>query len=232
VLEVTVKANRAATPTSRIVRLDLHGAPFPYQAGQAAWLAAGPDDELTPYSFASSPGETAQQGTVEFLVKVDGSTRFGSRVSSLRRGDRVMMRGPAGSFVLPQPPRETPLVFVAGGTGIAPLRSMIRQTLDTGERDRVRLIYSARSPKEFAYLSELRQMAKAGKLELSLTLTGVDGPRWLHGRGRIDASLLAQLVDRPETLAFLCGPPAMLSSVAQTLEELGLARDRIRTETW
>ena len=229
--ELTLLANKAATPTSRIVRLALDGAPFSYEAGQAAWLAAVPDGEFTPYSLASFPEETARLGFVEFLVKVDGSTRFGARVSSLRRGSRVVVRGPAGSFVLPEHPPESQILFVAGGTGIAPLRSMIHHALEVGVRSRLRLLYSARSPKEFAYLAELRRLARRGALDLRLTLTG-EVARWAHGRGRIDAALLSPLVNGADTLAFVCGPPAMLSGVTQTLEELGLARERIRTESW
>lgn len=229
-IELKVRANQAATPTSRIVRLGLDGWPFPYQAGQAAWLAASPDGELTPYSLASSPEETARLGVLEFLVKVDGTSRFGTRVASLTRGDRVVVRGPEGSFVLPERPPPS-LLFVAGGTGIAPLRSMIRHAIDSSLSSRLRLLYSARTPQEFAYLSELRTLARDGALELTPTLTG-EGSRWSHGRGRIDRTVLAPLVDEEETLAFVCGPPAMLSDVSQTLTELGLAGDRIRTEIW
>jgi ferredoxin-NADP reductase len=230
-IELKITANRAATPTSRIVRLGLNGTPFPYQAGQAAWLAAVPDGEFTPYSFASAPEETVRVGAVEFLVKVDGSTRFGARVTSLHRGDRVVLRGPTGSFVLPQNPTESRLLFIAGGTGIAPLRSMIRHALASGVGTGLRLLYSARSPREFAYLPEFRALAREGVLDLRLTLTG-EGTRWSHGRGRIDAPLLSPVVDGPDTLAFICGPPSMLSEVTQALGALGLSRDRIRTETW
>lgn len=229
-LELKVSANRAATPTSRIVRVGLAGAQFPYEAGQAAWVAATPDGEFTPYSIASSPEETAQLGSVEFLVKIDGSTRFGARANSLRRGDRVVLRGPVGSFVFPGRPAEQRFLFIAGGTGIAPLRSMIRHALDAGVAGSLRLLYSARSPSEFAYLSEFRALDRQGALDLRLTLTGEE-TRWRHARGRIDAALLAPLVNGPDTLAFVCGPPSMLSDVTQTLETMGVSRDRIRTET-
>jgi ferredoxin-NADP reductase len=226
-----IVSNRLLTPTARAVRVALGGTPFPYEAGQAAWLAALPDGEFTPYSVASSPKETARYGWVEFLVKVDGSTRFGARVGSLHRGSRVVLRGPIGAFVFPASPRERRFLFVAGGTGIAPLRSMIRHALDIGVDGQLKLLYSARSPKEFAYLPELRVLARRGLLDLRLTLTG-EGSRWAHARGRIDTGHLSPLVDAPDTLVFVCGPPAMLAGVTEALAALGVAPNRIRTETW
>jgi ferredoxin-NADP reductase len=228
---LTVQANTAATPTSRIVRLALDGLPFPYEAGQAAWLAAVPDGAFTPYSLASSPEDTARQDLLEFLVKVDRSTRFGARVTALAPGDRVVVRGPAGSFVLPGDLDRASLLFIAGGTGIAPLRSMIRHALDAGFNNRLTLLYSARTPEEFAYLTELRGLAAQGALELTLTLTG-EGDAWAHNRGRIDRRGLAPFLAGNETLAFLCGPPSMLAEVSETLKVLGLPDDQIRMETW
>jgi ferredoxin-NADP reductase len=230
-IDLPLALNVAATPTSRIIRLALNGTRFEYHAGQAAWLAAAPDGDLTPYSLASWPAQTAQLGVLEFLVKVDGSSRFGSRVSGLQQGDRVVVQGPVGTFVLPEPHAASRLLFVAGGTGIAPLRSMIHHALAAGVPKPPRLLYSARVPEEFAYAAELGALARADALDLHLTLTG-DRPDWVHGRGRIDRAVLEPLVDDAEVVAFLCGPPAMLVQVSATLRELGLDADRIRMETW
>ena len=90
-------SNERATPTSRIIRVALDGAVFPYRAGQAASLAAGDANGWTPYSIASAPGETARDGALEFLVKVDGSSRFGRIVDSLQPGTRIRVEGPAGT---------------------------------------------------------------------------------------------------------------------------------------
>jgi NAD(P)H-flavin reductase len=230
-MDLTVTHNLAATPTSRVVRLGLDGASFAYEAGQAAWLSQTPDGELTPYSLASWPAETERRGFLEFLVKVDGSSRFGASVASLETGARVRVQGPAGTFVLPPGFDAARLTFIAGGTGIAPLRSMIRQATEAGVERTPRLLYSARSPEEFAYLDELVTLSRDGALEVNLTLTG-ENPDWVHGRGRIDRTVLARLADDTDVMAFICGPPAMLTEVSTSLSDLGLSRDRIRTETW
>lgn len=227
-------ANRRATPTTRQIRLALDGTTFRYKAGQAAWLGAdGAHSELTPYSIASAPEETAREHWLEFLVKVDGATRFGSRVAALHRGADVTVSGPAGAFVFPDDAPERQFLFIAGGTGIAPLRSMLRHALERRAGARFALLYSARRPDEFAYLRELRALAKLGCLELALTLTG-EGHGWRHNRGRVGAEHLAPLLERADTppLCFVCGPASMVADMPATLVRLGVPAGRIRTDEW
>ena len=225
-------SNQRATPTTRAIRIALDGAPFSFRAGQAAWLGVDAnEDNLTPYSIASSPEECARLGALEFLIKVDGSSRFGSRVASLRRGTPLVLRGPVGAFTFPDNPAERHFLFVAGGTGIAPLRAMIRHAIDVEVPGSVRLLYSARTADEFAYLKEFRLLARDRQIALGLTLTGPVST-WRHARGRISTELLRPVIDDPATLCFVCGPPAMVSEVPAALITLGVERDRIRTEGW
>ncbi|PYR93306.1 MAG: hypothetical protein DMF84_09960 [Acidobacteria bacterium] len=223
-----VASNRRATPTSRVLRLAVGSHSFTYRAGQAAWLRVGAEREQTPYSIASSPEETSRQGWLEFLVKTDQSSRFGAHVDELHRGSTVLVHGPIGAFVFPDAPIERRFLFIAGGTGIAPLRSMLRHAIDANVPGVKTLLYSARTPVEFAYLPELRALAREGTIGLALTLTGI-ADRWRHSRGRAGTELLAPLVDN-ETLCFLCGPPSMITEVPEILRSLGVAPERIRTE--
>jgi ferredoxin-NADP reductase len=226
---VRLLSNEPETPTTRRVRLGVDGISFSYRAGQAASLAAG-SAEPTPYSIASAPYETARHGWLEFLVKVDGSSRFGAIVETLPPGAHIKVGGPAGNFVLPDLSDDVPLVFIAGGTGIAPMRSMILEALHLGHRGTRSLVYSARTPGEFAYLEELRGLAEKRQLALTLTLTG-EVEEWAHARGRARAEHLSELVS-PGAMAFVCGPPAMVADLPPALVALGLPRDRIRTDDW
>jgi ferredoxin-NADP reductase len=225
---VRLLANEPETPTARRIRLALDGQAFPYHAGQAASLSAG--GEATPYSIASAPAETRGSHWLEFLVKSDGSTRFGAGVDDLAPGTVVDVHGPIGSFTADGVPPGVPMLFIAGGTGIAPLRSMIHQKVHERHQGRLSLVYSARTPNEFAYLADFQALARDGRLELTLTLTG-QADDWLHARGRTGTAHLSDHV-RPGTVAFVCGPPAMVTEVPVALESLGVARDRIRTENW
>ena len=184
-----------------------------------------------PYSIASAPEETAGDGHLEFLVKID-DTGWGPHLSGLRRGAKVMLHGPFGGFVFPAAPAERQFLFVAGGTGIAPLRSMISHALRRDQPGQLRLLYSARTPHDFAYLQELKRYARAGLLQIGLTATREVPPRWRGERGRITVDRLARLLDSTETLCFVCGPAQMVDDVPRMLQALGVERERIRIEEW
>ena len=229
-LPLKVVANRRATPTSRLLRLATGTDTFNYHAGPAAGLGVAAERERTAYSIASSPEETSREGWLEFLVKTDQSNRFGAHVDALQRGSTVLVHGPVGKFVFPDAPDERRFLFIAGGTGIAPLRSMLRHAIDANVPGRKALLYSARTPAEFAYLPELRTLARQGAVNLTLTLTGI-ADRWRHSRGRAGTELLAPLVDE-DTLCFLCGPPSMILEVPEILRALGVPASRIKTEEY
>lgn len=231
-LVLRVSSVRKATPSSSAVRLDLDGAAFHYRAGQVAALGPERSAEQIPYSVASAPEETERDGSIEFLVKTDSAGRWGKHFDPIRRGSLLAVRGPAGSFTFPDLPREHRFLFIAGGTGIAPLRSMIRHAVLSRRPGRIRLLYSARTPRDFAYLAELRGMARRGEIGLSLTATREMTPRWRGARGRIVAAQLSALVEDPATLCFVCGPASMVAEVPLILRELGIDRTRILLEDW
>lgn len=231
-LVLRVGSVRRATPASQIVRVELQGVPFQYMPGQLALIGPADRAERVPYSIASAPEDTARDGQIEFLIKVDGSGRWGSQFPPLRRGGRLAVQGPSGTFVFPDRPRERRFAFIAGGTGIAPLRSMIRHAVLSKLPGQLRLLYSARTAHDFAYAGELRAMAREGTIELSLTATREFPPRWRGGRSRIAPSQLAPLVDDPATLCFVCGPAAMVDDVPPMLQALGVEQGRIRLEEW
>jgi ferredoxin-NADP reductase len=229
---VRVRSVRRATPSSCIVSLDLDGASFPYRAGQVASLSPKGAGDRVPYSIASAPEETAADSTLQFLIKFDSSGRWGEDFEPLRPGAHVSMRGPSGSFVFPDAPTDRRFLFIAGGTGIAPLRSMIRHAVLTERPGHIALLYSARTPHDFAYLLELRGMARRGELQLTTTATRELSARWRGAKGRIAATQLTPLVESPETLCFVCGPASMVSDVPPMLQALGIDRSRIKIEDW
>jgi ferredoxin-NADP reductase len=231
-LTLRVTSVRAATPSARIVRVALDGASFQYRAGQLAMI--GPPDAAArvPYSIASAPEETREHGGLEFLIKVDSAGRWGGHFPALRRGMRLAVRGPYGTFIFPDHPRERWVLFIAGGTGIAPLRSMLVHALAGGCGGRIRLLYSARAPEEFAYARELRALARRGDIEAVFTATRDVPQLWRGARGRIAPAQLAAIVDDPSTLCFVCGPTAMVADVPPMLRRLGIAEQAVHVEKW
>ena len=219
------------TPRARVVRLDLGGQAFTYAPGQAVLVAARGQPTRKPYSIAASPEDAARDGWIELLVGVDDQGVAGPHVS-LDPGALVDVEGPVGNFTFPPEPAERRFVFIAGGTGIAPLRAMLHHALTIPHRE-VGLVYSARTPDDFAYEQELRELARERRIELRQTITRTGGDTaWAGGRGRIGRAELEPLVHDPATLCFVCGPQTLVDGTTKLLQELGVPRARIRVEEW
>lgn len=230
-LVLPVISIRRATPSTRVLRVSLDGKAFPYRAGQAVYLGHPDQSERVPYSIASSPEESRRGRYLEFLVKTEDRDTP-SPLAAVKRGGTLAVQGPFGSFVFPEDSREREFLFVAGGTGIAPLRSMIRHAFETPGSGHLHLLYSARTPADFAYLPELRRLSRDARLQLALTATREVPPGWRGERGRITRERLKALIDTPETLCFVCGPAAMVDAVPRMLLDLGIDARRIRIEEW
>ena len=113
---------------------------------------------------------------------------------------------------------------------------MIRQALLRGQEGRMRLLYSAKTADDFAYLPELGEMAslprRDGGLDLHLHVTREAPDDWHGARGRITSAELAALIDDRATMCFVCGPETMVADVPRILTELGIDRGRVRVEEW
>lgn len=241
VLTLPVRALVAATPRTRILRLDLKSTPFVFRAGQAALIGLHGQQQRRPYSIASSPEDAVRHTRLEFLLKVDDTGYAGPHLPQLERDTRIDLEGPFGSFTLTEPtPRLEDggpggYLFIAGGTGLSPLRSMMRHLIASGDRRPISVLYSARTPDEFAYKPELQRLARRNLIALTLTMTGEmreEMGDWRGERGRISASRLAQALPAPDPVCFICGPPALVDDVPPLLLQLGVKSSRIRTEEW
>jgi NAD(P)H-flavin reductase len=227
-----VSSVRKATPSSHVVRLDLGRASLPYQAGQVASLGPVDSSRQIPYSIASAPEETVTDASIQFLIKSDSAGRWGLHFDPLRRGSLLAVRGPAGSFVFPEAPRERRFLFIAGGTGIAPLRSMLWHTLLAERPGRIGLVYSVRSPEELAYREEFEKLDRQRRVTFRHTVTRSASDGWTGRQGRIDAAALKDMVDPGNTLCFVCGPPALVGDIRPRLNALGVNDEQIRIEQW
>jgi ferredoxin-NADP reductase len=129
-------------------------------------------------------------------------------------------------------PVEQNFLFVAGGTGIAPLRSMLWHALLAERPGRIGLIYSVRSPDEFAYREEFEKLDRQGRITFRHTVTRRASDGWTGRQGRIDAASLKDMVDPGNTLCFVCGPPALVGDIRPRLNALGVKDEQIRIEQW
>lgn len=230
VITVPVRQITHATPRTRIIGLDLCETEFAFTAGQAVMLGLHGSQLRKPYSIASAPWELGKTGTLQVLAQIEDAGGLDPHLELAEPGTKLDLEGPFGSFGLP--PNETiPILFVAGGTGIAPLRSMLIERLARPTRVPIALIYSARSAEEFAFRLEVDALAAAGRITAHFTVTR-DGGTWQGRRGRIDDALLKDALPSLQSLCLICGPPQLVSDAGARLRALGVSEDRILIEKY
>jgi len=181
------------------------------------------------YSIASAPDDDDLVLTVERIEDGEVSSYL---VGELRAGDELELRGPIGGYFVWEGALGGPLVLLAGGSGIAPLRAMLRHHRATGSTVPVRLLYSARAERELIFRDELARAGDGGTVDVRFTLTREQPPDWSGYGRRIDRELIADVAWPPDErpLVYVCGPTGFVEAAADALVSLGHDPGRIRTE--
>ena len=220
------------TPRVKSLLLDVPGWPG-HRPGQHVDVRLTADDGYQAqrsYSVASEPETARLMLTVELI---EGGEVSPYLTSDIRSGDKFELRGPIGGYFVWTVAIGGPLFLVAGGSGIAPLMSMLRYRAAAKSTSPVLLLYSSRALEDIIYREELDQMAARNDgLTVIYTLTRRQPAGWTGGARRIDRSMLASVgpsvTARPKI--FICGPTMLVESAAQSLLELGYERNLIKTE--
>jgi ferredoxin-NADP reductase len=216
--------------TAAVCTIELEPPRWPgHRAGQHLDVRLTADDGYSAersYSIASAPGEPLAI-TVERLDDGEVSPYL---TEELRAGDTLELRGPIGGYFVWEPGDTSPLTLLAGGSGVVPLRSILRYRLRTGSDVPARLLYSSRTLPDVIYHDEFDQHHDG--VEVSYTLTRSQPPGWTGHTGRIDTALLAQVAwpAAANPLAFICGPTSFVETAAAGLVGLGYPAQRVKTE--
>jgi ferredoxin-NADP reductase len=178
------------------------------------------------YSIASAPDEPLAI-TVERLADGEVSPYLTQEV---RAGDQMEVRGPIGGYFVWESAMGGPLLLAAGGSGVVPLRSILRYRIMIGSSVPVRLLYSSRSWADVIYRDELSRPAPGVEVIHTLTRSHPDG--WTGYTRRVDAAMLAEVAFRAAegALAYVCGPTNFVEAVAAGLVGLGYPAGRVKTE--
>jgi len=220
--------------TARVTTLVLDPPAWPgHRAGQHVDVRLTAEDGYQAersYSIASAPEDERLMLTVERLEDGEVSPYL---VDELRAGDELELRGPIGGYFLWEESLGGPLVLIGGGSGVVPLRSMLRHWAVGRRTVAVRLVYSSRSLSEVIYRQELLGYASAyEQVDVRLALTREWPDDYTGHTGRIDPALLGQIAGPPDErpLVYVCGPNGFVEAAAGWLVGLGHAPERIRTE--
>jgi ferredoxin-NADP reductase len=216
------------TPVVRTILLDVPDWPG-HRAGQHVDVRVTAEDGYRAeraYSIATAPGEPVAI-TVERLPDGEVSPYL---TEELRPGDSLELRGPIGGYFVWDPRDGAPLLLVAGGSGIVPLRAMLRHRRRVDSDVPVRVLYSSRSLDDVIYRAELEEPADG--VEVIHTLTRQQPPGWTGHARRVDAQLLGEVAwpAEQDPQAFVCGPTSFVETVAGGLVELGYPPARVKTE--
>jgi ferredoxin-NADP reductase len=224
----TVGAVVNQTPTARTLMLDVADWPG-HRAGQHVDIRLTAEDGYQAeraYSIASAPGEPLAI-TVERLEDGEVSPYL---TQEAQPGDSLEVRGPIGGYFVWEPAFGGPLLLAAGGSGIVPLRAILRYRDLLGSSVPTRLLYSSRRVEDVIYRGELSVPSDGVQVIYALTRSQPAG--WTGYARRVDEAMLADVAwpaaDKP--LAYVCGPTSFVETVAAGLVGLGYPPVRVRTE--
>ena len=206
---------------------------FAFRAGQAVnvTLLEPPETDGKGNSRTFSLVTAPHEPTIAIATRMR-DTAFKRVLGSLAPGTPVKVRGPMGTFTLPDDPAR-PAVFLAGGIGITPFVSMLRHEAKAGSARPRLLVYSNRRPEDAPFLDELQALA-GGPFRLVATMTEMErsARAWTGERAMVDAAFLARHLPGggPTAVHYLAGPPAMVAALRALLKDSGVADADIRTD--
>ena len=181
------------------------------------------------FTLASSPTEDTVRLGVKFY---EASSSLKQALLTLKPNDEIMASHLAGDFVLPKDTRQK-CVFIAGGIGITPFRSMIQYLLDTYQWRSIVLFYANKSARDIVYKSLFDKAQRVLGMKTVYTLTDPRGvpPGWRGSVGRLTPQMIkAEVPDYYDCLFYISGPARMVDSTKDTLHQLGVRESHIKTD--
>ncbi|MEK7521459.1 MAG: FAD-dependent oxidoreductase [Patescibacteria group bacterium] len=216
---------------------------FDYIAGQYVYLTLPyllfPDDrgDTRQFTLSSSPTEK----NLSITVRMRQTSGFKRSIEQSPVGTTISMHGPNGDFILENRAstfKVEPQIFIAGGIGVTPFRSIVRYVTDKHINVPITLLCSNSTPEEIPFKKELDEIVKQNKnIKVIHTITKPENSRvkWKGLIGRISVEFLKKHILNSKynilhTSFFLCGPPKMVSAMEETLDKIGIDESRVHVE--
>ena len=221
-----VSVTKAADHTWTVALQPRHGDAVDFIAGQYAFVSFGERGYRkpgNPFSFSSAP---SQRPRIEFTIKENGDLT--DTISQLEVGSVAYIHAPLGHLA-PGNMRGSntaidSVVLIAGGIGITPMISILRQAAHRGQKQPIELLYGARSAGDLAFVDEIDELKAT--LNLNVHYVVADTPAgWTHDMGRLDKAFLSRHLDttNKDSMFFVCGGTGLIDSVLRDLDRLDVA---------
>jgi len=226
----TVEHVRAETASAKTLTVR-PARPFAFRPGQHVEVrphVRAPAVDGAPFSIASAP---ELDGVFEITVQLPGTSGVARYLHAEGTGGVIDVRGPFGADFTWHRAMGGPILLVAGGSGVAPLMSMLRHRRLTAATMRATLVYSAASMADVLFHDELTTMAQGDPaFAFICTLTRAQPEHWDGLVGRVDAVLLRRALRRMGAVkyAYVCGPREFAASIARHLADLGVPAGAVR----
>lgn len=209
-------------------------APFNFTAGQYISIKIKDKENaacMRAYSISSAP----RDNRFELCLKLMPGGRGSVYLNSLKKDDYIEFLGPMGKFTLDLEKAKN-LFFIATGTGIAPLKSMIEDTLQNQQKSaskNLHLIFGVRYQNDIFYQDLFENLAKNHpNFQFTLTLSRGEKPDWKGDIGRVTVALEKTDFDTQNTDFYICGLSDMINDVDKLLAQKGVEKERIHFEKY
>lgn len=224
---------KQVTPTvTSYVFKSQNGASIDFTPGMFAMLQYKDPSSGESVSRAFSMANAPPSDHLEFLISLIHG-KLTSKLEVAKPGDVYYISAPYGQFKFVLDAGNK-ILFLAGGTGIAPFLSMLRFVKDNNKSVDCKLIYSVKFPAEIIDKVELDEMSTTLGLKTAVTITRpTEGDRWTGDTGHVNKDMILKYAsDLKERISYICGPPAFVKAVKDALTELGVDQKKIKAEMW
>lgn len=220
-----------ASDTKRLLLNLVNPPEMAFRAGQYAELYVPGSDQHRAYSMANTPSSDKH---AEFFIRIFPNGRFSGLLADdvedgIKVGDSLRLKGPYGVFMLREA-SDSDLIFIGGGTGMAPLFSILRHMAEEGIERNVTFYYGARTRKDLFYVDEIQELGEQlpGEFRFVPVLSEAEEDDEWDG----ETGLVTDVVNRLEedlsgTEAYMAGPPPMIDAALPMLENKGIEEDKI-----
>ena len=210
-----------------VLKLAEQGQKMLFTAGQYADIRIPGSDEHRAYSMANTPSNNDH---LEFMIKIFPGGRFSSLLEGgIRVGQELVVKGPYGVFMLREK-SNSDIVCIGGGSGMAPIWSLLNSMAERGVQRKATYFYGARTRKDLFYLDRLQQLEERlpGFRFVPALSMATPEDEWDGETGLITEVLDRNLeAGQTQMQAYLCGPPPMIDAAIPVLVRKGISEDRI-----
>ena len=199
-----------------------------YTAGQYADISTAEVGGIRSYSFAAPPLGEARNALSFHIRHVAGGEFTDWLCAADRAGCEIKIDGPYGGFYLR--PANAPILCIAGGSGMAPLKALLQEALWEGCAREVVYLYGARGQQDLYCLDEMRQLTQDWKSRFHFVPVLSEEPAgsdWSGARGLVTEHIAAHMTDLARCHAYMCGPPPMIDAAEAVLRQNGVAAEHI-----